>query len=272
MASRVRGLDHAIVAVRDLDRAQALWRRLGFTATPRGEHPEWGTANSCLMFERGYVELLTATGIGAAADRVRRFTAERQGLMSLALASDDCAHDAQRLGAPPPTSLSRGIDGAQARFLLAPLPMATTPGVDSFLCQHLTPELLRRPDWTRHANGAQALLSVTALAAEPLDLMAAWDRVFGPAAATATDETVTIHTGAGLIFLTRPEDLGQLHPDSDEEEPPPPPALVAMTVRVADTALAARLLKENGVAFGRDADGGLRIPAEETGGVFLELV
>ena len=37
-----RGLDHIVHAVRDLDAAAELYRRLGFTVGARNRHP-WGT-------------------------------------------------------------------------------------------------------------------------------------------------------------------------------------------------------------------------------------
>jgi hypothetical protein len=32
------GLDHVVVAVRNLDAAEAAWKRIGFTVSPRGTH------------------------------------------------------------------------------------------------------------------------------------------------------------------------------------------------------------------------------------------
>ncbi|RAU23022.1 VOC family protein [Paramagnetospirillum kuznetsovii] len=276
MRSHITGLDHVIIAVRDLDAAAETFRTLGFTLTSRGSHAEWGTANYCVMFDSDYLELLAAAGEGGPADRVRAFTAQREGLMGLVFATENAEADCLRLGVEAPGNLSRAVATAQgatmARFKAAPLPPDTTPGVGSFLCQHLTPEILRQPGWTEHANGARAVASVTALVADPIGLMPAWDSLIGPAASTATDETVTIHTGKGLVFLCRPEDLDQLHPEADEEEPPAPPAMVAMTIKVADTEAAARVLNANGVAFSRDAAGTIRIAPSEACGIFIEMI
>ncbi|OAN55308.1 hypothetical protein A6A04_11240 [Paramagnetospirillum marisnigri] len=276
MANRITGLDHVIIAVRDLEAAAATFRRLGFTLSSKGVHAEWGTANYCVMFGEDYLELLAAVAEGGPADHVRAFTAGREGLMGLVFGSDDAEADCLRLGLDVPGSLSRTVETAHgpelARFKAQPLPPDTTPGVPSFLCQHLTPDVLRQSGWTEHGNGARGIAAVTALVADPIGLMAAWDRLVGPAAATATDETVTIHSGRGLVFLCRPDDLDQLHPEADEEEAPPPPALVAMTITVADIDTAARVLTANGIDFGRDSAGIIRIPPSEACGIFIEMV
>ncbi len=57
MRQHIRGIDHVVLVVRDLDRARATYERLGFTLTPRGYHT-LGSQNHCIMFDRDYVELL----------------------------------------------------------------------------------------------------------------------------------------------------------------------------------------------------------------------
>jgi catechol 2,3-dioxygenase-like lactoylglutathione lyase family enzyme len=270
--SLITGIDHVIIAVADLEKAAALFRALGFTMAPKGEHAEWGTANYCIMFEDDYLELLAAVGEGGPAERVRAFIAEKgEGLMGLVWGTEDAEADCARLGQEKPGDLSRSVEGEMARFKAGILSPETTPGIASFLCQHLTPEKLRRPGWTGHANGALGITSLTALMAEPLDLMPAWDRLIGPAASTATDELVTVHTRHGLVFLCRPDDLGQLHPEAEDDEFPPAPALVALTLRVADAAMARRALKEAGIPYDCDRQGKVVIAPENACGVLIEL-
>ena len=53
------GIDHAVVIVRELDRAAENWKRLGFTVSPRGTHsPHMGTGNYTIMLDPDYIELL----------------------------------------------------------------------------------------------------------------------------------------------------------------------------------------------------------------------
>ena len=174
---------------------------------------------------------------------LRHMPDAREGLLGLGLASTDPEADLARLGGELP----------QLGFpLWLGSPSAQTEA--------------------EHANTAQGIISVTALGADPVGLMGEWDRLIGPARSTATDETVTVHTGRGLVFLCRPEDLDQLHPEAEDEPSPLPPALVALTITVADPETAAAVLRGNGIAYSRDPNGNLRIAASDCHGVFMELV
>jgi hypothetical protein len=281
MANHIRGLDHAVIAVRDLARAAETFGRLGFALTPKGVHAEWGTANHCIMFGQDYIALQAAEGEGTEAEKLRNFTAEREGMIGIAVGSDNGAaaiESLRRAGldVPDPASLSRKLSTprgtATLMFSEALLPVDATPGVRSRLVQHITAERERFPEWTQHPNGAFGIATVTAIVEDPAGLTTAWDRVFGPHSAVLTDETVTVHTGRGLVFLTNPDDLTQLHPEAELDELPAAPALVALALQVADTGRTAELLARNGVAFSRDAEGTIRIPPSEAHGVYIEMV
>lgn len=280
MHTHVTGLDHVVIAVRDLAAAAETLRRLGFALTPTGHHPEWGTVNICAMFGQDYIEILGAEGQGDVADTVRSFTRDREGMMSLSLSTRDGAAAIEKLRSKgfdvaDPRSLSRKLDddaGTTLMFSEIMLPPEAIPGIPTRLVQHITAERERHPQWLDHPNGAIGIASVTAIVDDPGEMIPAWDLVFGPHAATPTDNTVTVHTGRGLIFLSRPDDLTQLHPEAELDEAPPAPALVALALQVADTDRAAGILKANGIQFSRDAEGTIRIPPSEACGVFLEMI
>lgn len=281
MANHIIGLDHAVIAVRDLDAAAAEFARLGFALTPKGHHAEWGTVNYCLMFANDYVEIIAAEGEGAEADRVRA-ALDRQGdgLTGISITSANGAATGECLRAagldvPVARSLSRKLDdgkGTTLMFSEMALPVEATPGVRTRIVEHITAERERHPQWLEHPNSAVGVASVTAIVDEPPALTPAWDVLFGPHSAVLTDDTVTVHTGRGLIYLTRPDELTQLHPEAELDELPPAPALVALAIRVADTDRAAAVLKANGVDFSRDREGTIRIPPSEACGVFIEMV
>ena len=70
----IKTLDHLIVAVKDLEKAEDSYKKIfGKDPVWRGEHKELGTSNSLFNFENTYVELLSATGEGLGAALVNYY-------------------------------------------------------------------------------------------------------------------------------------------------------------------------------------------------------
>jgi catechol 2,3-dioxygenase-like lactoylglutathione lyase family enzyme len=171
--AHVRGIDHAVILVRDLDRARDTYARLGFTLTPRGYH-SLGSQNHCIMFGRDYLELMALPPVPPAAFQYfADFLAQREGVGALALATEDAAAAHAELiqagiAAEAPLALSRPVENlGEARFTLVQLPPEETPGFRTFVCQHHTREIVWRPEYQRHANGAVEIKSVSIAASDP---------------------------------------------------------------------------------------------------------
>ncbi|MCP4630386.1 MAG: VOC family protein [bacterium] len=49
-----RGIDHLVLCVNDLDLCAAFYRDLGFTTTPRAQHP-WGTDNCLIQLSGSFI-------------------------------------------------------------------------------------------------------------------------------------------------------------------------------------------------------------------------
>ena len=150
-----------VIAVRDLDRAARAFAVLGFTLTPLGRH-SIGSRNHCIMLGSTYLELLEPAGGHPWLAYYRDFVARGEGLAAIALATSDADASyrdlvAQGVPAQPPMDLARPVDvrgePITARFRL----VQVSP--EKFLCQHLTRELLWRPEWQSHANGASELVA-----------------------------------------------------------------------------------------------------------------
>ena len=81
-------IDHFVVTVPDLDRAAAAFEALGFTLTPRAQHP-WGTANRLAQLPGGnFIELL-------AIDRSALIAPHGDGFSFGAFSRDVLAHGAR---------------------------------------------------------------------------------------------------------------------------------------------------------------------------------
>lgn len=162
-------IDHAVIAVRDLQAAARAFTALGFTLTPLGRH-SIGSRNHCIMLGSTYLELLEPSSAHPWLAYYRDFVSRGDGLAALALATDDADAAyrqlvAQGVAAQPPMDLARPVelDGENrtARFRLVQVSR------EVFLCQHLTRELVWRPRWQSHANGAAELTKVDFPGAAP---------------------------------------------------------------------------------------------------------
>jgi catechol 2,3-dioxygenase-like lactoylglutathione lyase family enzyme len=163
-ADIVKGIDHLIVMIGDLDRSERTWRALGFHLTPRGFHQTGGTANHLIMLDRAYIELLGLADASAASPY--RATMEKNpGLSGVALrgSADDTYRfwREQGLEPAPVEKLARGveIDGRAdvARFELTRLPHSAELPFLLFCCDHRTPQFVWQANTPPHPNGARRL-------------------------------------------------------------------------------------------------------------------
>ena len=95
----IKTLDHLIVAVADLDKAEKNYSTV-FGADPvwRGEHTEYGTENSLFNFNNTYFELLAAKGDGLGAMLVNHALQETgEGLIGIVFGTDNIKETHQKL-------------------------------------------------------------------------------------------------------------------------------------------------------------------------------
>jgi hypothetical protein len=279
MRHGIAGIDHVIIAVRDLEGARENWLRLGFTPTPRGRHIGQGTGNYCIMFGPNYLELLGIVDPAEGAHRLEAFLEEREGPMGVAFAprgTPEAVREALlRRGCHPsePRPLGRRIElpegAAIPRFSLLALPPEETPGLDSFVCCHLTPELMRRPEWLAHANGVLALDAIHVLVAETGSLLPAYDRLLGMPQVTTTDAVALVHVGRERIVFSTADDFLTMHPGLDPPADSPLPAIVSLELAVGRLEQTADYLASRKVAVDEMPDGSLAVGPGEANGAIL---
>ncbi len=212
-------------AVSDLDVAAAAYADLGFTVTPRADHP-WGTANRLVLVEGSYVELLAVVQPGKLPEPMegrfsfghfnRRFFERGPGVSMLVLATNDAAATNRRFTAAGIggyeqldfSRMARQPDGStsQVSFSLA-FADSPFPHLGVFACQQRTPHLVWRREYIDHANGAARLAEVAVVQ----DADAGDVREFIAAATRATAEahnSVATPAGAGTtLTFTTPTDF-----------------------------------------------------------------
>jgi catechol 2,3-dioxygenase-like lactoylglutathione lyase family enzyme len=277
MAGPASGIDHVIIAVRDLERVEMNWTRLGFTLTPRGRHLQRGTANYCIMFARDYIELLGIVDRTQDLGGVDVFLAGREGIRGIAFAGEAAEVTAAALtrrGLHPGAvrDLARQVELSRQtivpRFRLVALPGEETPGLDAFFCQHVTPALMRQPGWLAHPNGAVGLHGVAVIVEDTAMLAGAYEKLFGAAAVTLTDDVLTVQAGVHRIVFATPDDFSALYPEAALARALALPAVALLTLASRDLDITADHLTQWQVAYEALPDGVL-VPAEEANGATL---
>jgi hypothetical protein len=263
-------LDHIVINVRSgLDHAERVFRTLGFALTPRGYHT-LGTINHLAMFPDDYLELIgVPEGQEARRPEVGR---ARLGLNGLVLRSQDieATHALlQRAGAAgaPPQSFSRPVklpDGStlDARFRTVSAAPTVFPFGRLYFCEHLTPELVWRPELLAHPNGVTGCAELIAVAPDP----AGWARRVARAvgAAAPVDGSLALPVGCRISFLdfaAYRSRFGALARDPGSREV----LLGALAFRCADLARMAGFLDAAGVPTRARGEGpeGIRAVLED---------
>jgi hypothetical protein len=276
----ISGFDHLVVAVRDLEVARDAWTRIGFTCTPRGRHRNLATGNYCIMFPDDYVELIGIVD-PSMPDRglMSRMDEGGEGLDRVAFAVKDVDATAEALtasgiGYRGPIDLHRPLELPQGevepRFRLMHFEdQATTPGLHGFICYHVTPEITRgEPSWLNHANGVNAVRSLTVVHDNPESLTEGWQKLLGPGCTVLTDDTLTVHTGNHALVIVTPDHLAVMFPRVADQMTRTPPVIAAATFLSSDIEAAAAYLTGQEVAFHRDAEGDIHIaPADANGAI-----
>lgn len=175
------GLDHAVVAVRDLDSAAAGWKRLGFTVSPRGTHSaHLGSGNYTIVFSDDYLELLGVLNETPHNQATVKFLSAHEGIERTAFTTDDAAAGVAEvkdrgIAADGPVHFGRPVDlpnggKSEAKFNIFRWPVDQAPGgLRIFACQHLTPEAVWIPELRTHANGTKKLVRIEVLSVTPKD-------------------------------------------------------------------------------------------------------
>ena len=275
------GLDHAVVVVKDLDKAALNWKRLGFTLSPRGTHSaKMGTGNYTIMLDPDYVELLGVLDETEHNVPTRAFLANSgEGIERIAFTAVDSTAGAAEIrargyAAIGPTDFERPVkmpDGtlSAAKFRAFQWPLQEAPaGLRIFACQHMTRETVWIPELMRHANAAKRLKQTLIVSPEPGQDAAHLARMIDGEVRTEPDGAVAVPSGsdrADFVFLTK-DQLGRRYPDVSLADMPERGG--AGLVIVADLAATEKALGATGIRSG----GGIVVPPAAGNGTLLAFV
>jgi catechol 2,3-dioxygenase-like lactoylglutathione lyase family enzyme len=212
----LKGIDHMVIVVRDLDAAVGDYGRLGFTVVRGGRHPSMGTHNALVAFSDGaYFELMAFTPpVADALNWMYSALATGGGLADFCVQTTDLDADAEafrKAGAAIAKSFRMGRerpDGYKLSWEIATAD-GTDRGIAPFFIKDDTPRDERVPRERAHPNG---VIGVRILAIAVPDLGAAqklYSSVLGNPGERVERPDVG---GAGVRFMVGPHELQFLAP------------------------------------------------------------
>ncbi len=269
----------------DLDAAAEFYRRAGFTVGARNRHP-WGTHNHVVQFPGFFIEILTVAepdklgGDGLSKHfgiPAREAIARGDGFSMLVLESTDSAADAadfarSGIGISDVLPFSREAklpDGSTVTvgFSLVFARDTRSPHTGFFTCRQQNPAAFWKPDYQRHANGANGVLGVVLAAENPADHHIFLEAFTGVRDLHASSMGIVAHTPRGDVEIMEP---AAFH---DQFGATPKPAgegatLKGLRLSVPDIEAAERVLKANGVTCHRYS-GRVVVPPQSAFGATL---
>lgn len=277
----LRGIDHLVHAVDDLEGCADAFRRLGFTLTPRGRHRNMATGNYCIMFTDDYIELMGIIDPDLPDRGLRdRMTAQGEGLDRCAFAVDDVEAAFATLNVAGfrvngPIDLRRPLElpegEVEPRFRLIRFDGNETRLLNGFICYHDTPEITRRPDWLTHANAVTRILGLVAVSTDPATLGAEWARLLGADAIDETAMGIAMQIGPHVVEIVRHDMVSAVLPGLSADDVPAIDRMLAMRLAVSDIAATRDVLTGNGVGYTDQSDGSVFVPPGETGGTAISF-
>ena len=279
----IESLDHPVIAAGDLDATRCTYERLGFTIPPRGSHVEWGTGNLCIMFPVDYIEI---RGIVDASrftmnldEHLDRFG---EGLMGVAFRTDDVQSSYEEMvdhgmSVSEPRRLTRNFEHpegwTQPSFeLCVPEPDGIEGLMHVVVLQHLTPDLIRRPDFLAHPNGCTGVNSMSGIIDDAERVADKLALLLGDDSVQRNSEGVRLVVPTGQqIDLLLPNAYQARFGESGNAPQLDKPRLGAMTLCVESLSRTQEVLAANDVAFDAVDPGRIRVGPDFTCGVTLEF-
>jgi catechol 2,3-dioxygenase-like lactoylglutathione lyase family enzyme len=213
----LKGIDHIVVAVPDLETAITNYSDLGFTVVRGGEHPSIGSHNALIAFQDGaYIELI-AFRKPDVEHRWIQLLKKGGGLVDYCMQTDDLKSDMATFRAAGATltdimPLSRTRpDGYKLDWVLSAA-VGPHQGMAPFLIEDITPREERVPAQIEHNNGVTGIGTMT-LAVRETDPVRQWYK----ALLNSEGETVEREDlkATGLRFRIGPHTFDYLVPQGN---------------------------------------------------------
>lgn len=248
------GIDHPLIAVRDLDQAIETYRSLGFFIAPPSQHP-WGTSTALALFHHQILEIVSIgdaslldgyeTGGFRFGRHVEGFLKESEGVALTALFTEDAEEAEAQLverGIPCTGTIDFGrdvvrVDGQpdRTKTTLKVFRNDAMPRLSVFACQQHRRDLLEFPDRMTHPNGAHGFAAATIVAENKAPVLDWLTRIHGVSSTTDAEGFDSVQTTNGYWRIVNPQQFQSLFltnlPDDFLTDGP---RIAALDVRVND--------------------------------------
>jgi hypothetical protein len=177
MTKAIREIDHLLTYVRDLDAAASAFRRMGFTLSPLSRIEAMGVSNHLVLMRQwtpgfaNYIELMSTHDRARLPPAMAKVLSGPEGIKSMVLGTEDAVATQQAMvkhgfAAAPPVHVKREwkIAPGQSVFPEFDVILPVEAPLAFNACRYFNVELYLRPEWLEHANGAQRVASVFAVA------------------------------------------------------------------------------------------------------------
>jgi hypothetical protein len=285
------GIDHPLIAVRDMDNACEDFKNLGFYINPRHHHP-WGTDNHLLMFPESFIELISvydASKLDIKNERgfaFGRFIDDsinrREGISLVALHSEDARSDYQLMeqrgvennGIVDFRRVAHRPDGSEDEAVVSLVMLINKqyPAISHFFCHQHKPELVLVEEWMKHPNGANGFVSVCYVAKDPSVFATRFEGIYGEQMVTITADHLHVQTDRGsfeIMTVDRAKTRfnGVSIPASEGDLP----TGIALCISTLTPEKAKSLFIKNNIKFIETEDNILRVPSKYAGNTIIEF-
>jgi Glyoxalase-like domain len=254
-------LDHVVVNVMGkLDGAAAQYERIGFQLTERGHHT-LGSSNNLAIFGENYLELL---GYLPGRETMRAdLWAHPPGLTGLVFKSVDpglvsAALKERGVAAESPVAFSRPVPlpgGAKdAKFRVVRVSPELVPNGRTFFCHHDTPDLVWRPEWQVHRNGALDIIEFVIAAKTPAKSAALYERMFALSAMPIAGG-VSFQAGVATVMVLEPSAVAERYAGAALVNGDDADRMVALTFKVKSLDTPRGVFDAAGIRYWGTADG-----------------
>ncbi|MEM6383538.1 MAG: VOC family protein [Pseudomonadota bacterium] len=281
-------LDHVVVGVPDLASARLRLEALGFQVQPDAHHP-FGTGNcnvffandtyfeplavtdrdaelaalkepnvfisryDAFRFRHGYGPVMAAFTTHSAREMQERFEAD-------GISAGDILSFTRKQAMPEGGETTIGVHLAVSSWDRA-------PDITLFACEHLTREILWRPERTEHPNGAIGIGRLIAVEPNPSDFQYMFQRATGDRDLRTTSVGIEMDLPNAYVSVLSPDAYEAM---TDQAVAPwgRGPRIMACEIVVEDLGAMQTILEGNSVSYA-ERDGSLIIPPQDPFGCTL---